>query len=73
MKGTKTTTPQTKFFLSLTKEDFKIIYTGLGHLQLNYINLLEDTKDPIEYNVISKELKKVNINLNILKELKHES
>jgi len=73
MKGIKTEDKPTQFFLNLTYEDFLIIKQGLGHLQLNYLNLLEEQKDTYNWFIIHHKLEKINLCLKTIKKIENEN
>jgi len=72
MKGVKKDDP-IKFFVSLNMEELNIIKTGLGHLQINYLNLLEEQTFSYYRIKIKNELEKVNLCLTAIKKLENEA
>lgn len=72
MKGIKTELHPEQFFINLDKEEFLIIKQGLGHLQLNYLSLLEEKKDCKEWNNTRDQLDKVNRCLQTIKYIEED-
>ena len=72
MKGVKQDDP-IKFFVSLNIEELNIIKTGLGHLQINYLNLLEEQTFSYNWIKIKNELEKVNLCLTAIKKIQNEA
>ena len=62
-----------KFFVSLNMEELNIIKTGLGHLQINYLNLLEEKTFSYNWIKIKNELEKVNLCLTAIKKTQNEA
>ena len=72
MKGIKKFDPEV-FFVCLNPEELKIIKTGLGHLQINYLNLLEEQYSNNNWIKTKTELEKVNLCLTAIKKLENEA
>ena len=60
-------------FVSLNTEELNIIKTGLGHLQINYLNLLEEQTFSYNWIKIKNELEKVNLCLTAIKKIQNEA
>jgi len=61
------------FYLNCTKEEMQIIKQGLGHLQINYMAVLEEkTDDHVKWIKTNNELSKVNKLINELKTIENE-
>lgn len=74
MKGVKTNinTNLQKFYLNCTTEEITIIKQGLGHLQLNYINILHDVHSHFNYSLTQQKLNQVSQLINELKKIENE-
>lgn len=76
MKGIKTYNTELKlqnFIINCNDEDLRIIYKGLGSLQLHYILRLDEVeKNTIDYCLIETEFNKVNKCITALNKLKNE-